>query len=98
MSGERRSGGTRFRFNMTLLLLSALLLAILLSANGLREFRFGPEEADDASLELSDSYVVLDKPKGEVILFLVGWFGIVVAVGSLAFDGARAAWRRIRGR
>lgn len=84
-------GASRFRFNMTLLLLSGILLAILMSANGMAQFRLGSQPEEDESLALSDTYVVLERPKGEVVLFLIGWLGIGVALASLAIDGARAA-------
>jgi hypothetical protein len=90
------AGGSRFRFNMTLLLLSGILLAILMSANGMEQFRFGAAPQDDENLALSDTYVVLERPKGEVVLFLIGWLGIVIAIISIAVDGARAAMGKVR--
>jgi len=90
------AGAARFRFNMTLLVLSGLLLAVLMSAHGMQEFQFGSEPEEDESLALSDTYVVLERPKGEVVLFLIGWLGVALAVVSLLVDGGRAAFGKLR--
>lgn len=86
----------RFRFNMTLLLLSGILLAILMSANGMEQFRFGSAPEEDESLAVSDTYVVLERPKGEVVLFMIGWLGIVLALASIAVDGVRTGLAKLR--
>lgn len=89
------AAGSRFRFNLTVLLLSGILLAILMSANGMSQFQLGGSPDDDA-LGTSDTYVVLERPKGEVVLFLIGWVGVILALASLAIDGTRAGLRKMR--
>lgn len=97
MRNDPPTGGAgRFRFNMTLLLLSGILLAILMSANGMEQFRLGGVPEEDESLALSDTYVVLERPNGEVVLFMIGWLGIVLALASLAIDGVRTGLAKLR--
>ena len=62
----------------------------------MQEFQFGSEPEEDESLALSDTYVVLERPKGEVVLFLIGWLGVALAVVSLLVDGGRAAFGKLR--